>query len=465
MPCWRGSWPASPYPGNGRMALTVRTALLALAGALVVAFVVPSRPGVAAVSAVVVALALVDVALAGSVRGLSFVRDAAATDLPTQGSSSAEASMSTVRLGEGTQVSLLVTNPGRRRVRGLLRDAWPPSAGAATQRHPIDVPPGQRRRVTTVLRPTRRGDRLAYRVTVRALGPLGLAGRQGSHQVPWTVRVLPAFESRRHLPSRLARLRELDGRASVLVRGQGTEFDSLRDYVAGDDVRSIDWRATARRGEVVVRTWRPERDRRLVCVLDTGRTSAARVGDTPRLDAALDACLLLAAVAARAGDRVDLLAADSVVRASVEGATRNEVLPRLVQAMAPLEPALVESDAQLVVAEVLRRERKRALVVLFTSLDAEAVEQGLSPVLASLTARHTVVLAAVGDPRIGELAGRRGDIESVYDAAAAERALAERRRVMAGLRRRGVLLVDAPADTFASAVADEYLSLKAAGRL
>src|SRR6185503_7971010 len=275
------------------------------------------------------------------------------------------------------------TNAGRRRVRGLLRDAWLPSAGATPRTQQIDVPPGERRRLVTTLVPTRRGDRIAAHVTVRSLGPLGLAGRQRRHQVPWAVRVLPPFTSRKFLPEKLARLRELDGAVTLNRRGQGTEFESLREYVDGDDVRSIDWRATARRGDVVVRNWRPERDRRLVCVLAT--------------------------VAARAGDRIDLLAADSVVRASVEGASRNEVLPALVQAMAPLEPALVESDAQLIAAEVLRRERKRALVVLFTSLDTEPIEQGLLPVLGTLTSRHTVVLAAVGDPRVAELAARRGD--------------------------------------------------------
>ena len=119
---------------------------------------------------------------------------------------------------------------------------------------------------------------------MRTLGPLGLAGRQGAIEVPGTLRVLPAFPSIRHLPSRLARLRELDGRAAVRVRGQGTEFDSLREYVSGDDVRSVDWRASARSRSVVVRTWQPERDRRLVLVLDTGRTSAGRVDDAPRLD-------------------------------------------------------------------------------------------------------------------------------------------------------------------------------------
>lgn len=428
------------------MAITGRTAPVAALAALLAPL--GTVWVLAAVGLLAVGVA-VDVALAGRIADLALERTGATT----------------TRLGQPIEVALVVTNGGRRRIRGVLRDAWLPSAGATPRTQKIDIPPGERRRLVSTLVPTRRGDRTAAHVTVRAIGPLGLAGRQRRHRVPWSVRVLPPFTSRKFLPEKLAKLRELDGAVALNRRGQGTEFDSLREYVDGDDVRSIDWRATARRGDVVVRTWRPERDRRLVCVLDTGRTSAARVGDTPRLDAALDACLLLAAVAARAGDRVDLLAADSVVRASVEGASRNEVLPTLVQAMAPLEPALVESDAQLMVAEVLRRERKRALVVLFTSLDAEPIEQGLLPVLAGLTARHTVVLAAVGDPRVAELAGRRGDTAAVYDAAAAERALADRRRVIGRLRRRGVLLVDAPADTFASSVADEYLSLKAAGRL
>jgi len=392
---------------------------------------------------------LVDLALAGRVADLRLDRSGATSS----------------RLGEPAEVVLTVTNVGRRRVRGVIRDAWLPSAGARPRTQRLDVPPGERRRVSTTLVPTRRGDRTAAHVTIRSVGPLRLAARQGRHRVPWAVRVLPPFTSRKFLPEKLARLRELDGAVTLNRRGQGTEFDSLREYVDGDDVRSIDWRATARRGDIVVRTWRPERDRRLVCVLDTGRTSAARVGDTPRLDAALDACLLLAAVAAKAGDRVDLLAADAAVRASVEGATRNEVLPKLVQAMAPLEPALVESDAELVVAEVLRRERKRALVVLFTALDAAPIEHGLLPVLGSLTSRHTVVLAAVGDPRVAELAQGRGDAAAVYAAASAERTLAERRRVTAALRRRGVTVIDEPADVFASRVADAYLALKAAGRL
>lgn len=106
-------------------------------------------------------------------------------------------------------------------------------------------------------------------------------------------------------PLAARRMRELDGLTSVLVRGQGTEFDSLRAYVPGDDVRSIDWRATARQSTVAVRTWRPERDQHVLVVLDTGRTSAGRVGDVARLDATMDA---ITAPDTRAGDRVGLLA-------------------------------------------------------------------------------------------------------------------------------------------------------------
>lgn len=428
------------------MTLTGRAAAVALAGAVLAPFGWPF------LLAVWVALALgvtVDLLRSGRIADLRMSRSGA-----TSG-----------RQGDQVRVTLTVTNAGRRRVRGVLRDAWVPSAGASPRTHVIDIPGGERRRFDTVLTPTRRGDRKTAHVTVRSLGPLGLAARQRRHVVPWAIRVLPPFTSRKFLPEKLSRLREIDGAVTVHRRGQGTEFDSLREYVDGDDVRSIDWRATARCDTVVVRTWRPERDRRLLCVLDTGRTSAARVGNMPRLDVSFDACLLLASVAARAGDRVDLIAVDNVVRASVEGATQREVLPRLVQAMAPLDPGLVELDGGLVVSEVLRRERKRCLVVLFTALDPAPVEESLLPVIGHLTARHTVLLASVGDPRIGELAARRGDAAAVYEAASAERALADRRRITALLRHRGVLVVDEPADVFASRVSDVYLELKAAGRL
>jgi len=430
------------------MTITGRTALLALVGVVPVGL----APGGATLLGwlAVVALAVgADLLLAASPRRLQLVRE----PVPV------------VRLGEPVEAGLLVTNTGRRRLRGLVRDAWQPSAGAGPERLPIDVPAGERRRVVTPLRPTRRGDRTSAGLVVRSRGPLGLAARQRLLVAPGSARALPPFTSRRHLPSRLARLRELDGRTSLRVRGQGTEFDSLRDYVDGDDVRAIDWRATARRQAVVVRTWRPERDRRVLIVLDTSRTAAARIGDAPRLDAAMDAALLLAALAGRAGDRVDLLAMDRRVRARVEAAGRSSLLPSMVTAMAPLEADLVEADWTAIVGAVRSRLSQRSLVVLLTSLDSAAMEEGLLPVVDRLTSHHLVLVASVGDPRLDEMAASRGEVYAVYEAAAAQRAVLDRTALVAELQRRGVEVVEGLPDVLPPRLADRYLDLKAAGRL
>ncbi|HTW18907.1 MAG TPA: DUF58 domain-containing protein, partial [Mycobacteriales bacterium] len=373
------------------MALTGRAAFLAALGVLVV-FVVPARGwSVLIVTVAIIAAVMLDVMLAASPRALGFERDGAAS----------------TRLGEPADVGLIVINTSGRRLRGLVRDAWPPSAGARPRSWRLAVDPGDRVRLMTTLTPTRRGERSAAGVTIRAVGPLGLAGRQHTRSVPWTVRVLPAFTSRRLLPEKLSRLRELDGSVLAVVRGQGSEFDSLRGYVDGDDPRSIDWRATARRQEVVIRTWRPERDRQVLLVLDTGRTAAGRVDGAPRFEATLDAALLLAALARHAGDRVGLLAHDRRLRAAVDMTRQGDVLPSVLRATAGLHPVLVETDVRATVSQVLHRLRRRSLVVWFTALEPAAMQAGLLPVVASLVRRHTVLLAAVSDPRLDELAAER----------------------------------------------------------
>ncbi len=445
------------------MALTGRTALVALVGAFVVALVTPTAGGVVAVTLAVLALAGVDALLAGSVSAVAISRS------PDTG----------VRLGEATESLLVLTNTGRRRVAGVLRDAWPPSAGASPRRLGLDVPAGQRRVLASTVRPTRRGDRHAVRVTVRSVGPLGLAARQRSRVVPGTVRALPAFASRRHLPSRLARLRELDGSSPVAVRGPGTEFDALREYAPGDDVRSIDWRGTARGGGVVVRTWRPERDRSVFVVLDSGRTSAGRLesvdGPATRLDFLLDAALLLIALATRAGDRVGLVVLDRLVRAQLRDPARARALAAVTEVTATVQPALVETDHRLLARTVLTRAPAGSLVVVLTGLDGPVVRSGLRPALATLLRRHTVVVAAVADPAsagAGPADARSADPRSaddelgaVYSAGAAARDRLDRADAAAALERDGVLVLDAPPDAIAPRLADLYLELKRTGRL
>ena len=395
------------------------------------------------------ALMVTDVLLAGSPRQLTLERD-----LPAL-----------VRLGETVTSTVYLTNRGRRAVRGLVRDAWQPSAGAAARRSPLRLPVGERRALSTTLTPFRRGLRQSAHVTVRSFGPLGFAARQATIAVPGTISVLPPFNSRKHLPSRVARLRELDGLSSLMVRGHGTEFDSLREYVRGDDVRSIDWRATARRSELVVRTWRPERDRRVVIIIDSGRTSAARIDNEPRIDTAFESSLLLAALATRAGDRVDLLIYDRRVRGRVQGATGSELLSRMVNVMGPIQPELIEMDWTSVPGLVRSVTTHRALVVIMTSIDSAGASAGLLAVLPQLTRQHRVIVATVTDPDVDAATHARPNRDAVYLAAAAERALLDTTRVAAAITQLGAHVVQAVPSELPPALSDRYIALKAAGQL
>ncbi|NEM90831.1 DUF58 domain-containing protein [Galbitalea soli] len=430
------------------MAVSGRLVLLVAIGAIPI--VVIGAPIVlVAWIALAILLVVLDLILAGSPRAVSVQRDPP----------------SRVRLGDTVRADALVTNRGRRRIRGVIRDAWQPSAGATVRRVRVDIPSGETRTVSTPLTPFRRGERSSAALTIRSFGPLGLAARQASIVAPGAIRVLPAFASRKHLPSRLARLRELDGRTSVMIRGQGTEFDSLREYVRGDDVRSIDWRATARRSGLVVRTWRPERDRRVVVVIDSGRTSAARIDREPRIDTAFESTLLLAALASRAGDRVDVVVFDRRVRGRVQGFSGAELMSTLVDTMSPIEPELIEMDWTAVPALVRSITSQRALVVLATSIDAPGSSRGLLSVLPELARKHMVVVASVTDPSVLDAAADHTDAEAVYRAAAAERALLDITRVSAAIRQLGADVVTGAPAALPPALADRYLALKAAGRL
>ncbi|MCA0295094.1 MAG: DUF58 domain-containing protein [Actinobacteria bacterium] len=437
------------------MTISGRVPLLLLVGVLpVLAYPVPLV--VVGWTVLVCVLVALDLLLAVRPQMLRIVRD-----LPTS-----------VRLTEPTASRLTITNPGGRTARLRVRDAWPPSAGAAAERPLLRLRGGESLRQVTRLLPTRRGDAAAAAVTVRSFGPLGLAARQRSVEVPGVLRVLPEFRSRSHLPYRLARLRELDGQASVHVRGQGTEFDSLREYTAGDDVRSIDWRASARAVKTMVRTWRPERDRHILLVLDTSRWAAGRIGGTAggtgqtRLDAGIETCLLMAALGAASGDRLSLLAADRRVQLRLPGSTRSSsVLSRFANGLSQVEAVLTETDWTGVAAEIDKLCRQRSLVVLVTGLDPAIYADGLGTVLPTLAHDHQVVIAHVTDPSVELRTLEVTDVRDAYDAAATGRlelatlALADR------VQKMGVEIVRAGPDQLAPAVCDRYLALKAAGRL
>ena len=430
-------------------------AAAALASAAVLVLPLPAPLGLLLVDGVLLAAAVADWLLAPRPADLDVERE-----LP-----------GIVPLGGDARLIWRVANrrgPGARRpARVRLADELAPSLAATTRRARLVVPAGGLAAAATSFHPTRRGRFTPTEVVLRVDGPLGLVARQGRRRLPGALRVYPPFTSRDEAELRIDKARILEvGLRSAQGRGGGTEFDALREYGVDDEFRRIDWAATARAGKPIVRTYRAERNQTVLLLLDAGRTMAGRVAGVPRLDHAMDAVMMLTAVATRLGDRAGLVAFDRQVRAVVSPGHARDQLSRVTEAMYSLEPELVESDYRGAFAESLVRFRRRAMLVLLTELAEQAVGETLLPALPLIARSHLVVVASVADPAVATWArSTPADAGAAYRKAAATAALADRRRTVARLRGLGAVVVDARPGRLAPELADAYLRVKATGRL
>lgn len=429
----------------------------------------PANPTTAfwLVNGVLLGVALGDWALAPRLRQLTVTRDVPGI----------------VALAQNVPIVWRVANRGRRRARVHIADALAPSLlggpdPVGARRASLTVPRRGSATARTMLRPRRRGRFELSQVTVRAEGPLGLMARQGRVVVPGAVRVYPPFRSRKEAELRVERERQLEsGLRSAKGRGGGTEFDALREYTVDDEFRRIDWAATARARKPIVRTYRAERNQNVLVLLDSGRTMAGRIaldaqtrGDAdstiPRLDHAMDAVMMLTAVATGLGDRVGLIAFADTVRAVVPPGGRRTQLASVTEAMYDLDPVLAESDYRRAFAESLTRFRRRALLIVLTELSEQAVGETLLPALPLVMRDHILVVGALQDPDVDRWAhATPTEATTAYRKAAAVAAIAERRRTAAALRSRGAIVVDAIPGKLPSLLADSYLHVKARGSL
>ncbi|WIK64332.1 DUF58 domain-containing protein [Gleimia hominis] len=435
------------------MSVSWRPAALLLAG--IIPLVIVQQRYVAGLWLVfVLVMCVLDYATAASPRKLSMRRERS----------------SAVHAGEPSTTSLTIMNAGKRDMRADVRDAWQPSAGAHNHIFSTRIRAGESVEHTSDLEPTRRGRLRTDRVTVRSWGRMRLVARQLSFECPGELDSLPAFPSKAKLPVAFAKLRAVEGMATARIRGQGTEFDSLREWVDGDDVRSIDWRATARTDdELIVRTWRPERDRHVVMLLDTSRVMAARIADTPRLDTAMDATLLLSAVCARAGDHISMIAGSNEVEQQVVRPANADALNDVSHALMHVDPQMIEANWARLAAAVHGLGNKVSLIVIFTSIDPTVLADALLPQLSVLANKHRVMIASVADSEDGILNLPTGEAETtaadVYRAAAYETLRERSRQAITGLEAMGVSVVERDAENLPMAVVDHYLALKARGLL
>jgi uncharacterized protein (DUF58 family) len=325
--------------------------------------------------------------------------------------------------------------------------------------------------VPRLYRPGRRGAHPLGDVRLRLRSAFGLFWRQVRLEGEQRVAVVPALAGLRRTLRLAASERWQDlGVRRLRRRGALTnDFESLRDYVTGDDVRAVDWKATARRGKPTVRHFQVERGQELVLLVDCGRRMAATVtGGEQRgwtkLDHALDAALELAAVALQEGDRVGFAAFDVGLRTWIAPARGARQLARLLEAAFELQPALVESDLARALSEVRLRHRRRALITVLSdvgdALSAERAREALA-----VAAGAEIVFAALDDVELQELAAGAvpAGPESSALRAAAFHLAAERRSSLQRLRGAGARVLDALPAQAAGPLLSAWLDARRSG--
>jgi uncharacterized protein (DUF58 family) len=370
-----------------------------------------------------------------------------------------------LRQAQTFSVELNLANRGENAAAFQIVDS--PPSDFTGERHPIPLRlrPGETAQRVYQMKSYRRGRFDFGAVFYRIEGPLGLIQRQGRIELPQQVEVVPDLtgEGSRDLQLALAGATQA-GRRQTRRRGEGREFESLREHQHDDDFRAIDWKASAKRGKLISRHYETERDQRLMVMIDTGRLMRARIGVYRKLDYAVNASVHLAQAALRKGDLVGYSTFADEPHAFAE--PRKHQLPRMVRELTPLQPSRLDSDYATAFHQLARRLSRRALVVCFTDLGDTQAAQRLLTAAAALVPRHLPVVVTVSNSEIIAASRHLPENErEVYRTVAATETWNDYQRTLAALRSRGIVTVSVPADQLSTSVINAYLRIKDSARL
>lgn len=370
-------------------------------------------------------------------------------------------------LGSANLITITVDNTGQFPLRMVLRDAVPDKCECDRRTDAGQAPAFGKLKFTYHLTPLERGVQHFGPLTARFKSRIGLWVAQRDLVAGGAVRVYPGIREmkQQQLLSRQLRARQM-GVRTMRLRGQGMEFESLRDYLPDDELRKVDWKASARRGTLVTREYDVERSQQIMIVLDLGRTMASYLDYMTKLDHAVNAAVLLTYVSGQSQDRVGVMAfADEVVAYMPPGKGGTQ-LPRVLEQLYPLQPRQVESDYRGAFTFLAHRLRKRSLVIIFTDLIDPESSKRLMDHLALLHPQHLVLCVALSDYELTEiLGGAPPDITGMYQQTMATAVLEDRQLAHTQLRQRGILTVDAAPSDLSVAVVNKYLGIKREGRV
>jgi uncharacterized protein (DUF58 family) len=362
------------------------------------------------------------------------------------------------------EIRLRVKNNGTLPASLELRETPPDGIGNDLPETPFQftVPAGGRHAAVYHLMPAERGDFAFGEVYLRICGRLGLVQRVYRYELPQPIRVYPNLSeiAKFAILAKKNRLQQAGIRAARL-QGAGREFESLRDYLPDDELRRIDWKASARRGKLVSRQYEVERAQTILLMIDAGRTMLAEIDGVQKIEYAINAALLLAYVATQTDDKVGLLVFSDRVHTYLPPRKGRGQVFAIMEALYNVKATLAEPDYTGAMAYLRARWRRRSLVVAFTDVwDADSSRLTISE-LASLQPLHLVAAVMLLDTKLLRTSAQSVVTSaSAYEKTVAMQVLDDRRKALATLSQRGVLVVDSPAEKLSADLVNRYLEVK-----
>ncbi|HEX8796655.1 MAG TPA: DUF58 domain-containing protein [Polyangiaceae bacterium] len=365
-------------------------------------------------------------------------------------------------VGRPNLVTLHLRNRSGRTLRGAIADDPLDACEADGNPGTFEIGPYGTATVRYEVTPSRRGPRQFGAASVRYASPLGLVARQERMPIEGAIDVYPDVHAARALEL-LRRQGRQDARmGSLRVRGGDTEFERLRPYQVGDEIRHVDWRATARRDDLTVRQFQAESNQNVVFAIDVGRSMRGETGGLTAIDHALNAALLAADVALRGGDKAGLLAFDETPRTFVPPMGGRAGGRRLTRAAYALEAGLAASDYHAAMTFLRTQVRVRSLFIVFTNLLDPRSAKELASAVKALMPRHLPLCVLLRDTDVETLAtAPSATAEDLYVRAAAAETLGWRDALIRGLRNAGVLVLDAKPGELTPELVKAYLDVKA----
>jgi uncharacterized protein (DUF58 family) len=361
-----------------------------------------------------------------------------------------------------SSVNIGVTNPNGRDLKLIVMDELAPSLWFRLRWLTLTVPARSTESVRQKFIPGERGDTQLGKVYLRYRSVLDMAERWAVADLHQVVRVYPNFEHAGKHSVYLARSRQIELQMRLMrLRGSGSDFESLREYREGDEIRNICWTATARRGKAVTKTFRVERSQAVWLVLDCGRLMRTRSEGYSKLDRAVDASLVLSQLALYSGDRVGLLAYGRALNQRILPGRGAAQMRNLVEQLAVIRAEAPEADHTRAASTLLSLQRQRGLIIWITDLAETAMTPEVIDAAGQLLSRHLVIFIVIAQPEISRQAAVQPDSpQEMYETVAAQELVFRRERLLGRLREHGALCLEVVPRQLSAAVLNQYLSVK-----